>query len=186
VPDGVREAVLLRTSRLAPAERAIIEAAAVAGGEFDIDAVLAAASAVLAAASAVLAAASAVAVPAGAPGVPARAPAWPGQLAAAGLVTEVTDGRASFRHALTRDAAYADIPWSRRRELHRALAGRLSAAGDSPALVAAHLLAARDVSRARGAQHKPMAGHPRRAQSARRRPCRARRRGAGLTDIGTA
>jgi predicted ATPase len=37
VPDGVREAVLLRTGRLPPAERSPLEAAAVAGTEFDVD-----------------------------------------------------------------------------------------------------------------------------------------------------
>ena len=39
------------------------------------------------------------------------------------------DGRAAFRHALTREALYADVPWLRRRALHRALAEALEAAG---------------------------------------------------------
>ena len=202
VPDGVREAVLLRTTRLGPAERSVIEAAAVAGDEFDIDAVLAAANAVArtttaapspsadatpgpsvgttpgastptpaGAASHIPPGPSAQAAPGASadttPGRPAHAPygapaiiaAWPDQLAASGLVTEVTDGRASFRHALTRDAVYADIPWSRRRELHRALADRLADSGVSPALVAAHLLAARDFGRARGALLAAAAEH---------------------------
>ena len=42
VPDGIREAVLLRASRLTDEERTLVEAAAVAGNEFDIDIVLAA------------------------------------------------------------------------------------------------------------------------------------------------
>jgi predicted ATPase len=37
VPDGVREAVLLRTARLSGEERTLLETAAVAGQEFDID-----------------------------------------------------------------------------------------------------------------------------------------------------
>src|SRR2546430_1682778 len=41
VPDGIREAVLLRTARLSGEERTLLETAAVAGQEFDIDPVLA-------------------------------------------------------------------------------------------------------------------------------------------------
>jgi len=123
VPDGVREAVLLRAARLPEAERALLEAAAVAGEEFDTDTVLAAAG----------------------------LPGWPDGFTGSGLLTEVSDGRAAFRHALARDAAYADIPWSRRRRLHRELAGRLAGGGAPPALVAAHWLAARDFGPAREA-----------------------------------
>ena len=95
VPEGIREAVLLRASRLTDEERALLEAAAVAGIEFDVEIVLAAAGAA----------------------------AWPDGFTASGLLTEARDGRAAFRHPLTQEAAYADIPWSRRRRLHRALAG---------------------------------------------------------------
>jgi DNA-binding CsgD family transcriptional regulator/tetratricopeptide (TPR) repeat protein len=123
VPDGVREAVLLRVARLAGAERALLEAAAVAGEEFDVDTVLAASG----------------------------LPGWPDGFTGSGLLTEASEGRVAFRHALARDAAYADIPWSRRRRLHRTLAGRLAGEGAAPALVAAHLLAARDFGPAREA-----------------------------------
>lgn len=120
VPDGIREAVLLRTGRLGPAARAALEAAAVLGTEFSPE------------------------VAAGLTGA-----AWPDELAGTGLVTGGEPG--SFRHALTRDAVYADIPWSRRRALHRSAADRLSADGAPAALVAAHLLAARELDRARAA-----------------------------------
>ena len=40
VPDGIRDAVLLRKSRLSGEETALIEAAAVTGNEFDVDTVL--------------------------------------------------------------------------------------------------------------------------------------------------
>ncbi len=136
VPDGVREAVLLRASRLTEPERALLEAAAVAGTEFDIDT-----------------AATAAAV-AGTRG----GDHWPDGFTAAGLLTELSEGRSAFRHALAREAAYADIPWSRRRRLHRALAaalteGRPASAGrpGGAALVARHLLAARDFGAARDA-----------------------------------
>jgi DNA-binding CsgD family transcriptional regulator/tetratricopeptide (TPR) repeat protein len=121
VPDGIREAVLLRTARLTGDERALVEAAAVAGNEFDIDVVVVA---------------SGVAV-------------WPDGFTGSGLLTDSGDGRAAFRHPLTRDAAYAGIPWSRRRRLHRALAGTLAADQAAPAMIAPHLLAARDFEAAR-------------------------------------
>ncbi len=123
VPDGIREAVLLRAARLSGQERALLEAAAVAGQEFDIDTVLAACGGT----------------------------AWPAGFAGAGLLTEVRDGRAAFRHSLTQEAAYADIPWSRRRSLHRELARAVAESGAAPALVATHLLAARDFGPAREA-----------------------------------
>jgi tetratricopeptide (TPR) repeat protein len=123
VPDGIREAVLLRAARLTDDERALVEAAAVAGNEFDID---------------IVTAASGVAP-------------WPDGFTASGLLTDSEDGRAAFRHPLTREAAYADIPWSQRRRLHRALAGALTADRAAPALIAGHLLAARDFDLARSA-----------------------------------
>ena len=119
VPSGIREAVLLRAARLTDEERALVDAAAVAGTEFDIDLVVAA---------------SGVA-------------AWPDGFTGSGLLTDRGDGRSAFRHQLTRDAAYADIPWSRRRRLHRALASTVAADRGAPALIAGHLLAARDFGR---------------------------------------
>ena len=123
VPDGIREAVLLRTARLSGQERMLLETAAVAGQEFDIDPVLAVCG----------------------------LSAWPDGFTGAGLLTEVRDGRAAFRHSLTHEAAYADIGWSRRRDLHRELARTLAAGGAAPALIAMHQLAARDFEAAREA-----------------------------------
>ncbi len=123
VPDGIREAVLLRTARLTDEEQVLLEGAAVAGHEFDTDVVLTACGMT----------------------------AWPDGFTGAGLLTEVSDGQAAFRHPLTQEAAYADIPWSRRRRLHRALADTLTAQGAAPALIAVHLVAARDYGPARTA-----------------------------------
>jgi DNA-binding CsgD family transcriptional regulator/tetratricopeptide (TPR) repeat protein len=137
VPDGVREAVLLRASRLSEPERALLEAAAVAGIEFDIDTVLRATGEAKASEAKTGEASTA---------------GWPDGFTAAGLLTEPLEGRSRFRHPLAQEAAYADIPWSRRRRLHRALAAAISA--DRPvssALVAKHLLAARDFGTARKA-----------------------------------
>ena len=123
IPEGIREAVMLRAAQLGPDAAPVLDAAAVAGNEFDVELVLAVAG----------------------------VPEWPEQLASCGLVSAVSDGRAAFRHALTRDAAYAAVPWSRRRLLHQAIAGRLAAAHAPPALTAEHLLAARDLAGARAA-----------------------------------
>jgi DNA-binding CsgD family transcriptional regulator len=123
IPEGIREAVMLRAAQLSPDAAPVLDAAAVAGNEFDVELVLAVAG----------------------------APEWPEQLASCGLVSAVSDGRAAFRHALTRDAAYAAVPWSRRRALHQAIADRLSAGRAPSALIAEHLLAARDLAGARAA-----------------------------------
>jgi predicted ATPase len=81
VPEGIREAVLLRASRLTAEERALLETAAVAGIEFDVDVVVAAAGTTV----------------------------WPDGFTASGLLTEARDGRVAFRHPLAQEAAYADI-----------------------------------------------------------------------------
>ena len=51
------------------------------------------------------------------------------ELMSCGLVVETEPGRAAFRHPLARDALYEDIPWLRRRALHRQIAEELAAAG---------------------------------------------------------
>jgi DNA-binding CsgD family transcriptional regulator/tetratricopeptide (TPR) repeat protein len=66
-----------------------------------------------------------------------------------GWLIGINDGTASFRHALVRDAIYADIPWLRRRERHRLLAEALEARDAPPEEVAHHWLAARETLRAR-------------------------------------
>ena len=71
-----------------------------------------------------------------------------GELLAAGLIREADGGRAAFRHPLAREAIYDDVPWLRRRALHRRLAEALGARGADPAEVATHWLAARDSPRA--------------------------------------
>jgi predicted ATPase len=123
VPDGIREAALLRASRLIDEERALLAAAAVAGTDFDVDTVLAVAGVAT----------------------------WPDGFTGSGLLTEARDGRAAFRHPLTQEAAYADIPWSRRRRLHRAMASTLAGDAAAPTLIAMHHLAARDFEPARQA-----------------------------------
>jgi DNA-binding CsgD family transcriptional regulator len=69
------------------------------------------------------------------------------ELVERGVVRE----EARFRHALTQEALYADVPWMRRRALHRALAAALEAAGAPSRDVARHWLGARAGERAREA-----------------------------------
>ena len=120
VPDTVRDAVLLSCSDLSPQGRAAAEVAAVAGPRFALDPVVELA---------------------GEPGV--------GELLEHGLVGESGDGWAAFRHALVRESLYRDIPWLRRRSLHRELGERLEASGAAGAEVATHWLGAHDEERAR-------------------------------------
>ena len=122
LPESVRDAVLLRVSRLSAASREAIDVAAVAGVEFD------------------------VATVSGLTGDGGRYD-WPDEIDHSGLI--VGDGeRRRFRHVLLQEAVYSEVPWSHRRRLHRALAARLA---DTPVLAARHLLAAHDPERARPA-----------------------------------
>ena len=119
LPQTIRDAVLLQAGDLSGQARATAEGASVAGARFDIELV--------------------------------AALGWEAgldELVSTGLIAELEPGRAAFRHPLARDAIYEDIPWLRRRSLHRDLATALEARDGSQAEVAAHWLAARDGSRA--------------------------------------
>jgi DNA-binding CsgD family transcriptional regulator len=120
IPDTVRDAVLIGVSDLSPEGRAAAEVAAVAGEEFDLALVAATSS------SAGLA-----------------------ELLRRELVIEAASGRGAFRHALAREALYADVPWIERRRLHVTLAEALEKSGGASIEVAGHWLAAREETRAR-------------------------------------
>ncbi len=94
LPQTIRDAVVLRAGDLSEEARATAEAASVAGTRFDLELV------------------AAVGCEAGLE-----------ELLACGLIVELERGRAAFRHPLARDAIYEDVPWLRRRALHRRLAG---------------------------------------------------------------
>lgn len=123
VPDTVRDAVLLRAEPLSSPARDVVEVAAVAGLTFDLDLVSELAG--------------------GEAGIE--------EALACGLLVEAGAGRAGCRHALTREALYDDITWTRRRTIHRRLAQRLEIRDAPPALLAEHWLAAREIERARTA-----------------------------------
>ena len=120
VPDTVRDAVLIGVSDLSPGGRAAAEVAAVAGEEFDLTVVAATAG-----------------------------PAGLAELLGRELVTEVASGRGAFRHALTREALYADVSWIERRRLHVTLAEAVEHSGGPSIEIAGHWLAAREETRAR-------------------------------------
>ena len=119
VPETIRDAVLLRAAGLSDAARAAAEAASVAGPRFDLEL---------------------VATLGGDAGL--------AELLNSGLVTETEPGAGAFRHALARDATYEDVPWPRRRDLHRRLAEALEARGGPGVEVASHWLAAHEGPRA--------------------------------------
>ncbi|MEA2151504.1 MAG: hypothetical protein QOD69_3334, partial [Solirubrobacteraceae bacterium] len=120
VPETVRDAVLMSASALSPAARAAAETAAVAGQSFD------------------LALVSELATEAGVL-----------ELIGHGLIGDEGGGRAAFRHALHWEAWYADVPWLRRRALHRQVARLLEAAGGPSMEIATQWLGARDAACAR-------------------------------------
>ncbi|HST70387.1 MAG TPA: AAA family ATPase [Solirubrobacterales bacterium] len=120
VPETVRDAVLLRFGDLSAEGREAAEAAAVAGERFELESL------------AEMASEGAI-----------------GGLIEAGLVAEDGEGRAAFRHALVREALYRDVPWLRRRALHRKLGEHLEARGAPGVEVAPHWLGAHDEERAR-------------------------------------
>jgi DNA-binding NarL/FixJ family response regulator len=120
VPETVRDAVLLRCADLSSAGRGAAEVAAVAGQSFAFE-----------------------------PVVELSDDAGVRELLERGLIAESGAGVGEFRHALVRDALYGDIPWLRRRGLHRELAERLQAAGAPNVELAAQWSGARDDAHAR-------------------------------------
>jgi DNA-binding CsgD family transcriptional regulator len=120
VPETVRDAVLMRASSLSSTGRAAAEVAAVAEEDFELEHV------------ATLASKDGLS-----------------ELIECGLVVESEDGLGEFRHALVREAIYADVAWLRRSELHRSLAERLTTAQAPSFGIARHWLGAREETLAR-------------------------------------
>jgi predicted ATPase/DNA-binding CsgD family transcriptional regulator len=121
IPDTLRDAVLLRADGLSDAGREALGVAAVLGLDIDLDLV-----------EALLGT-----------GVGLT------ELLECGLLIEGAPGRAVFRHALAREAVYGEVPWPRRRTLHRTMATALVAGGTAPAIIAEHWLAGREFEQGR-------------------------------------
>ena len=150
LPQTIRDAVLLRTSDLSEQARATAEAASVAGTRFELELV------------------AALGCEAGLE-----------ELMACGLVVELDRGRAAFRHPLARDAVYEDVPWLRRRSLHRELAAALEARGSGQAEVPA-IGSRRGTERVRSSRWcEPSKSSKRSTPTATRRGSRARRSRCG-------
>ncbi|MFF8408902.1 ATP-binding protein [Streptomyces omiyaensis] len=137
-PEGVRELVAARLSRLAPVARGVVEVVAVAGGH--------------AALSEVLDVTSSLAVPPGDGPVAAEAAAGAEAAVSAAILTErdiVVDGRTvdglAFRHPLIRLTCYERLSAARRRVLHASYADAVrSRRPDAVDTLAAHLTRADD------------------------------------------
>jgi DNA-binding NarL/FixJ family response regulator len=153
VPETIRDAVLMQASELSESALAAAQAAAVAGESFDLEVVGGLSSA-----------------------------AGLAELAERGLIAEDGNGRASFRHALTRDALYGDVPWLQRRILHRRLAEALESGSGHSIELAAHWLGARNEPRAREALVR--AAHESRVVHAHRDAVRAARQALELWPAG--
>jgi DNA-binding CsgD family transcriptional regulator len=123
VPQTVRDLVLARAGRLSEQAQAALEVAAVAGVSFDLQLV----------------------------SELAGSEDGLGEALHEGLLVQPEPGTAAFRHALVREVLYADLPWPRRRALHRQLAERLQWRPAPAAVLAEHWLAAREPERARRA-----------------------------------
>src|SRR5215216_1092758 len=121
IPDTLRDAVLLRADGLSDAGREALGVAAVLGLDIDLDLV-----------EALLGT-----------GVGLT------ELLECGLLIEGAPGRAVFRHALAREAVYGEVPWPRRRTLHRTMATALAVRGTAPAIIAEHWLAGREFEQGR-------------------------------------
>jgi predicted ATPase/class 3 adenylate cyclase len=121
IPETVRDTILLRLTRVDPAETEVLETAAVLGRTFDYTTLLAA----------------------------SRAPESSVQRAlqvaiAQQLIEEVSGGQAIYRwrHALTQEAVGDDIVLPRKQAIHSHAADALLAAGSGSLPLARHLLAA--------------------------------------------
>jgi DNA-binding NarL/FixJ family response regulator len=122
VPDSIREAILVGIGEVSAEARESAEAAAVLGQRFDLELAVS------------LTPADGIA-----------------ELIEVGLLEERSGGQAAFRHALAQEALYAEVPWARRRDLHRQLAAALEETDGSSLEIAAHWRGAGEEARARQA-----------------------------------
>ena len=153
-PDTVRDAVLMSASPLSDEARAAVEAAAVAGQRFDLH-------------------------------LAGRLASEDGlaELQRHGILRRVRRRPRRLPPRAEREAFYADVPWLRRRALHRQLAEALEAGGGQAMEVATHWLGARDAARARAALRARGRASPRPSTpTATRPPPAARRSSCGRGD----
>ncbi|MFN0070438.1 MAG: helix-turn-helix transcriptional regulator [Chloroflexota bacterium] len=135
LPATVREAILLRVAPLSEAAQEALNVAAVVGRDVDLDLI----------------------------GGIVDDPEGIDAALTSGVLRDLNDGRATFRHALVQETLYREIPWNRRRDLHRRIAGYLESHGTTSSEIAWHWLAAREHTSARlallQAAEQACAGH---------------------------
>lgn len=122
LPDTVRDAILIRFDKLPPPTKEFLEVAAVAGQQFRFDLVT---------------------------GLTEQE-----SFEAAirnGFLQKISPEEGQFRHALTREAIYNEINWTKTRDLHRRIAEQLERSNTSPDLVAEHWHAGKEPQNARRA-----------------------------------
>ena len=120
IPETVRDAVLLRLDGLSDQAQTVLEVAAVAGLQFDLHMV--------------------VELTGEEDGLQ--------DLIERSLITESEPGQGEFRHALSREAIYGEIIWTRRRALHRQIATQLQSDGAASEVIAEHWMVAREPGKA--------------------------------------
>ena len=123
IPETLRDAVLLRLDGLSVLARKLLEVAAILGLKFDLALVCEMAGDETAL----------------------------DELLERNWIREIGSGHGAFRHALTYEAIYNQIPWTCRRAWHRDVAARFRAGGAPPGVIAEHWLAAREFDLAREA-----------------------------------
>lgn len=123
IPENIRDAVLIRLDVLSEEARRLLEVAAVAGTEFDLEMITELCG----------------------------EETGLDELIERNFIVENRPGNAAFRHALTREAVLGEISWSRRRHLHRQIALYLETTDASPGLIAEHWLTGNALERARQA-----------------------------------
>jgi tetratricopeptide (TPR) repeat protein len=122
LPETVRDAILIRFDKLSPPTKAYLEIASVVGQQFSFELV----------ANFIEHESFDEAIQ-------------------NGFLIKSSVGEGQFRHALTREAIYNEISWTKVRDLHRKIAGQLEVANASPNLVAEHWHAGKELQNARRA-----------------------------------
>jgi tetratricopeptide (TPR) repeat protein len=122
LPETVRDAILIRFDKLSPSTKEFLEVAAVVGQQFQFELIADLAE-----------------------------QASFDDAIQNGFLTKTTPEEGQFRHALTREAIYNEINWTKARDLHRKIADQLERSNTTPDLVAEHWHAGKELQNARKA-----------------------------------
>lgn len=120
IPEHVRDAILIRLDNLSPETKECLEIAAVAGQQFDFQVI-----------------------------ADLTGNQSLDQAIQNGFIFQVDQQHGQFRHALTHEAIYEQINWSRVSNLHRQIAAKLEELGTPPAITAEHWYAGKEYEKAR-------------------------------------